>query len=42
MKKIFINAMIIVAGSVVIAVVGTFIPVFIASKKAPIASIRTL
>lgn len=37
-----LNAMIIVAGSVVIAVVGTFIPVFIASKKAPIASIRTL
>lgn len=38
----YINALIIVGGSFVIALIGTFIPVFIASKKAPIESIRTL
>ena len=38
----YINALIIVGGSLVIALIGTFIPVFIASKKAPIESIRTL
>lgn len=37
-----LNSLIIIAGSFLIAAVGTFIPVFIASKKAPIESIRTL
>ena len=38
----FLNAGLIILGSMVIAFVGTFIPVLIASKKAPIDSIRTL
>ena len=37
-----LNAAIIILGSIFIAAIGTFIPVFIASKKAPIESIRTL
>ena len=37
-----INMALIIIGSLIIAVIGTFIPVFIASKKAPIESIRTL
>jgi ABC-type antimicrobial peptide transport system permease subunit len=38
----YINALIIVGGSLVIALNGTFISVFIVSKKSPIESIRTL
>ena len=37
-----LNMLIIIAGGIFIAFIGTFIPVFIASKKAPIESIRTL
>ena len=37
-----LNAGLIVAGAIVIAIVGTFIPVFLASRKPPIESIRTL
>ena len=38
----FINMGLIVLGAFIIAVIGTFIPVFIASKKQPVDSIRTL
>ena len=31
-----------IAGAILIAIIGTFIPVFIASKKQPVDSIRTL
>lgn len=37
-----LNAGLIVAGAIAIAIVGTFIPVFLASRKPPIESIRTL
>ena len=37
-----INISLIIAGAVVIAFIGTFIPVLIASKKPPVESIRTL
>ena len=37
-----VNAGLIIAGAVAIALVGTFIPVFLASRKPPIESIRTL
>ena len=37
-----INIGLILAGAILIAVIGTFIPVFIASKKQPVESIRTL
>ena len=37
-----INIGLIIAGAVVIAFIGTFIPVLIASKKPPVESIRTL
>ena len=37
-----LNAGLIVAGAIVIAIVGTFIPVFLAARKPPIESIRTL
>ena len=42
LKFSIINVGLIFAGALLIAVVGTFIPVFIASKKQPVESIRTL
>ena len=38
----FINIGLILAGAILIAIIGTFIPVLIASKKQPVESIRTL
>ena len=38
----FINILLIVVGATLLAFIGTFIPVFIASKKQPVDSIRTL
>jgi len=37
-----INILLILLGAILIAIIGTFIPVFIASKKQPVDSIRTL
>ena len=37
-----VNILLILAGSILIAFIGTFIPVLIASKKQPVESIRTL
>ena len=37
-----LNMGIIIAGSILISIIGTFIPVYLASRKAPIDSIRTL